>query len=369
MTRVGLLDRDHGPEAAGRLGQHAHVLDAGDAHLLELGPQRRRARERQQHVDVGHRPPLAGGPQDRLVAVQDLLDLQHRLGDRMVQLVGVVAGVLGERSLGEEVVRVDLALEDDLGAGRHRQPGQRRHQVLGLLAAHGAGDVEVVRTLVHQRAGHEQQRVAADDRRGRHLLAQLGPLLHDPLAALAGQDLHAAALAVEHLHAVGAEVGLVGLRVAQHDEDRGADIAPAVEREEARHREHVEVDLVAGQHVGEYRAVLDLARLDQALGGDALLHPRLRRFAQRVAVRQPEHDRQPLGGREGAGEDRRVVAAHVLEQQRRALALLDELGDVRDFQVPVDRGADALEFAGGVALADVAAQIHGGDVLGGEGFG
>jgi hypothetical protein len=239
---------------------------------------------------------------------------------------------------GTEVVRIDLAFEHDLGAGRDRQAGQRRHEEFGGLAAHRAGDVEVVGALVHQRAGHEDQRIAADHGGGRHLLAQLGVLLHDALAALARQDLHAAGLVVEHLHAVGAQVRLAGFRIAQHQEDHGADVAAAVEREELRHREHVEVDLVAADDVLQHRAVLDFLGLDQAFGGDGLLHPGPRRFAHRQVVRQAEHDRQALGGGEGAGEHGRGIALDVLEQQGRALLFLGQLRDVGDFQIPVDFG-------------------------------
>jgi hypothetical protein len=78
-------------------------------------------------------------------------------------------------------------------------------------------------------------------------------------------------------------------------------------------------------------------------------------------VRQAEHDRQALGGGEGAGEHGRGIALDVLEQQGRALLFLGQLRDVGDFEIPVDFGGDPLQFVGRFALVDKVPQVHRGD--------
>jgi hypothetical protein len=82
-----------------------------------------RSRPSEPRRDSGRSRPAAlrhAAEQDRIVAIVDRLDVEHRLGP---QVAGVIAGPLAERPFDALVAGLDEALDDDLGIGRDRQPG------------------------------------------------------------------------------------------------------------------------------------------------------------------------------------------------------------------------------------------------------
>src|ERR1039457_4851737 len=133
VSRIHLLHRHHHPEAPAGLGRSVEALDAGNLHRFQDVPQRSRAVERLDHMDVVDGLAYGGGPHDRLVAVQDALDAQYRLGIILAFVARVVTGVFPERAFPHQLVRVDIALGDDFGSGRQREPGQ-----IGLEHRHRA---------------------------------------------------------------------------------------------------------------------------------------------------------------------------------------------------------------------------------------
>src|SRR5579864_2415747 len=113
--------------------------DAGDAVLLDVLAQQRRANDGAITADFVRRALGRAAEQDRVVAVIDGLDVQYRLGP---QVAGVIAGPLAERAFDAYVVGLDKTLDHDFGVGRYRQPGDRPFDHLDRRAADAADDVE-----------------------------------------------------------------------------------------------------------------------------------------------------------------------------------------------------------------------------------
>src|SRR5256885_10998860 len=82
-----------------------------------------------------------GAEEDRILAVHERVDADDGL---LLEAAGVIAGPFAERTLGDAVVRVDRALEGNLGIRRDRQPGLRPENHLDGLAEEAAGHVVLV---------------------------------------------------------------------------------------------------------------------------------------------------------------------------------------------------------------------------------
>src|SRR6267142_3658661 len=138
VSGVALLDA-HGveePRAADLVAPHA--LDAWNSDRLELRPEQCRPEERAVEGLLVRRLVRRRAEDDRVVAVIDRFDLHERLGPRVA---GVVAGPLAERTLDDLLFRIDPALDDDLGVGREREPGDRSLHDAIRLAADATGPV------------------------------------------------------------------------------------------------------------------------------------------------------------------------------------------------------------------------------------
>jgi hypothetical protein len=155
-ARVGRLHADdHHVVRRARMHVHAGDRDAlALQQLLQLEAERERAQQlalvlRHAHVGDGHR---------RVVAVGDAI---HAEGDAEVARAGAVAGVLAEGALLDLVVGADLALEDDLGVGRHLQVvGLALHQPRRLAGEHA--DQFRLGDRRGRAGGHRGQRRQAD---------------------------------------------------------------------------------------------------------------------------------------------------------------------------------------------------------------
>ena len=109
---------------------------------------------------------------------------------------------------------------------------------------------------------------------------------------------------------------------------------------------------------GQFGQQLDL--LHQAVGR-AVLHevePLLDAVAQLVEVLDAQRPRHALLAAEEVDDHGDVVAAHVLEEQRRAARLADTVGDLGDLQLAGDGRADALKLSALLQQRDELAQIR-----------
>ena len=188
VAGILLLDRDGEPQpaAAGRMRPHAFHL--GHARSFELIPHRAgpvgAAIER---IVVG-RDARNGAEQDRIVAVHEGFDADHRL---LLQAAGVIAGPFAERAFVAQVVRMNEAFEGDLGMRRNRQPGARPGDHLDRLADQPAGHVVLVLAVGDFEAGnHELRRMHAAHHRDRAWLAALVIAALDDVAMLALGEHH-----------------------------------------------------------------------------------------------------------------------------------------------------------------------------------
>src|SRR5439155_17758686 len=118
VARVALLDRDDVEQAAAADAEAVRVGHAGYPRRLELAQQQRRTEVLAVAVRLVRRLVRRDAEDDRVVAVVDRLDLEHRFG----ALAGrVVPRPLAERSLGGEAIVMEEADEHDLRRGRDRQ--------------------------------------------------------------------------------------------------------------------------------------------------------------------------------------------------------------------------------------------------------
>ena len=308
------------------------------------------------HVDVVDRLAYGSRPHDRLVAVEDALDAQHRLGIVLALVARVIAGVFAERALLHQLIRVDVAFGDDLGIGRQREPGQIGFEHRHRAAAQRAGNIVFVHVGADQgRGGEEQHRIGAHHVGRGHQFAPLLVFLQVHVAMLALDDLRAEDILAEHLRAVGAKVGPAGIGILRHQKTGGNEEAAAVVRIEPGRREHLDIDGIALDDVLLHLRIVDILRLNHLLGGE--FHPLLRQLAHRQRRVLLQGNGQPLRGGEGAGEYRNVVALDVLVEQCRPLLLLIHLRDMAELEFPVHLGLDAVQLAVRLQRGDVAAQI------------
>ena len=185
------------------------------------------ARLRRRHLADERHP-------DGVLAVRDRGDLEER-----VQLARVHIPVrLAERPFLLELLRIDIALEDDLGLGRHlERHGLAAHQA-DRRAGEAAGDRELVDPVGHLLHGRvADDRRPTDDECGGQVLALLPRLLpvdvhvlpeprREDADAVGGLDLPAVVPLVAHagLGILGEPVGARGVRAVveagRRDRDR-----------------------------------------------------------------------------------------------------------------------------------------------------
>ncbi len=352
VARVALPDRHAVQQARGAdlVAPHpGHVGHAGGGERL-LDHRRAQHRAVAAHLvrSAAHR---RHAQQDRVVAVVERLDLQDRF---RVLAAGVIAGPLAERTLHLVVAGAEMALDHHLGVGRERQAGDPARNAVQRRAPDAADDVEFTGAGWRLGAGSvEGHRLAAQHHDDWTALAPREMLFAVRMAVLARHHQDADRLAVVHHRAVGADiepavVGIAGDRIAS-----GADITSPVRDMPDRCRELHQVDVLAGEHVLQHRAVGDDAVGDQR----PVLHEAgiagLAEFDLGQPVRKAQRHVAPPAGEDVHDQPvARRAARHVLEQYRRPVVALDHgLGGKADILLP-GRAAHHAEFAQPVGLGD-----------------
>ena len=186
---------------------HHTPLTPGEPGGLDLVPDHAGLHDALGEGDVGRRPHRRGHGQDRVVAMIDAADAHDRL---LAHVAGVVAGELAERTLRPRLVGQELALEHDLGVGRHRQAVELARDGLVGASAMPAG-IAGIGEFAHAvfdlvAAGEEEDRIlpAADHDRAGLPAGEI--LVADEPAVLAGRHPHPGRVAVMRHHAIDLEI-------------------------------------------------------------------------------------------------------------------------------------------------------------------
>ena len=348
-----------------------HVGNAGYAGAIEHVPGGGRAHDRGAHRVLG----IAAGErafdraaQDRIVTVGDGGDANCGLGRTVAR---EIAGELGVRAFHHVSggIEPEVALDHDLGRGRHVQVDALAFDEFDRCAADCAHHVVLAHALRHRRSREKvQRRLPADRHRDRHLGAAAllpgGDVVADMLRA-PHQDGNAI-VAGEHA-AVDADVHGSRFRVPGDAAAVGEEVAAPVEPVPMRRGKLVEIDVGAGEDVLLRRPGGDDLGRDRAAqdgAGD------LDQLARVAVGRQPQHHGDAAVIIERGAEDapaaarRRVVVLDVVEDERLAGAgPLREPHDGAELDVPVDLGSDFRELALLFDRGDPAAQITEGDRL------
>ena len=184
MAGVTLLDR-YGQEqarAANFVGPHA--LHVGHPSLLDVVVEEGGTQERTIAGLLVRRLVRRRPEHDRVIAVIDGLDVEHRL---VAPTGGVVPGPFAERAFREAFGRARESFEHDLGIGRKRQTGYGTADDLHGLAADPANPVVLTeRVRDFSARGEKHQWMRADDHRNRAWLAAVEVLLPLDPAVFAG---------------------------------------------------------------------------------------------------------------------------------------------------------------------------------------
>ena len=312
---------------------------AGQAEIVVL--LRRHADDRRE-VDRVLAPRHAGHVEDREV-----------VGQR------VEARVIAERPLAATLAGLDVALDHDLRVRRHLEVDRDGLDEVHARAPEEAREQQLVEPLGHRRGrGVGHRRVRPD--RHRHLEPPAEPLGHAVVlrAALVPLPVHARRAAVEHLHAVHADVAHARLGVLR-DHEREGDEPAAVLRPAAQHRQLVERG-VAPDHLLAGRVLHDARhQVAQPPHHRQHLHrvEEARRHLRRhqlvdlagdlVERGHAEGEAHPLHRAEDVGRHRHVEPGGPLEEERRPAArrLGHAVGHGRDLQVGAHLLADARQLA------------------------
>ncbi len=365
VLRVALVDRHDHEVVEHALERHVVVHD-----LREHLPHQRQEHplDRVPHVAVLHRRPADdGGRVDRVLAVRDRRDVEHRVvvGER------VEPGVVAERPLAAPLVGVDPPLEHELGAGRHLEVhGDAAHH-LHRLAAHEPREQHLVdpRRQRHRRREHRRG-IAAERHRDLGAPSLPARVLEDARRVVVEVPVHPRGVAVVDLQAVHPAVAPAARRVlgdhVGEREEAAAVLGPALQDWEC-----AEVHLVALLDDLVHRPVLDdlgedagdLGELRQRLD---LVEQRGRRLrleeeVEAIGPRLPrldlERPHHPGDGAEQVDRHGHRRALDALEQQRRPLLLDDAVGDLGDLEDRRHLGADASELACLFQRLEVVAQV------------
>ncbi|GBE25635.1 hypothetical protein BMS3Bbin02_01923 [bacterium BMS3Bbin02] len=256
----------------------------------------------------------------------------------LIALAGIVTGVLTKRALGTGLTRHNLTLHDPFGSRRHEQVGRLSFHDINGCAAQGAGDVVLAFVKTEECAATEEQgRIAPGDIRHRHRDAGFLVVTKIDLTVLGLDHVDAQFLALTDHRAIRAQVQTSRFHVAGDEIPGGTEVASTVARVEPRRRDLQNVGIVAEENV-----LLGGARLDNSrrhrLAVDAV-HPFLGQVHQTCFLGHLKCQRQTFPGRHRTREDTMPgIVLDVLKQQRGTptLALLVELGDVAELEVPVD---------------------------------
>ncbi len=293
-------------------------------------------------------------------------DADGRLGRAVA---GEIAGELGVGTFHRVGLRIEpeVALDHDLRCRGDQKIDGLAFDQLDRCAADGAHDVIFAHAFGHRRAaGERERRLPADCDRDRHLrLAAVlprGEVVPDVLGA-PHQDRNLVT-ARDHA-AIDADIHHPGLGILGDAAAIGEEIAPAIEPVPVRHRQLVEIDVLAGDDVFLHRPGCDDLRRDGAgEDGTADLHE-LPRMGIR---RQPHHHGDAAVAVERRAENApaarflRVVVLDVVEQHRLAGAgPLRQPHDGAELEVPVHLGIDFLQLARCFERGKPAAQIAEGD--------
>jgi hypothetical protein len=218
-------------------------------------------------------------------------------------------------------------------------------------------------------SGEQHGGIGADRDRDRQRLPSFLRAMEMEPAALADLPVHAGRLRIEHVHAVDAEVARARVHVlGEHERKR--DETSAVLRPEPEDRQRVEI---RAERAGLRRRFVahELGPVVQALRArgehaperaaplpqiaEALRRQRVEDLLDLGADRARGAAERPLDaarGREHVHRERKLRAAHVLEQQCGAFGLRGAARDLRDFAVRVHLAAHPLEVAATLELAE-----------------
>ena len=233
---------------------------------------------------------------------------------------------------------------------------------LDRRAAHGADDVVFAQAFRHRRAGDEaERRLPADRDCNRHFLVALLLPRSDVMADMLGaphQDRNVV-LVADHA-AIDADIHHIGVGILGDDAAVSHDVAAAVEPVPLRHRQLVEIDVIAFDDV-----LLDRTGRDDFRRNGVGQHgaAELDQFARMRVRRHAEHHGDAARARQAAGEDLAAarigaVVLDVVEQHRGSGAgALRQPRDGAELDIPIDLGFDALQFARGIERFDPTADV------------
>ena len=180
---------------------------------------------------------------DRFPALRNAGDVE----DRIVVRQRVVAGVVAERPFRAQFAQRDVALQHDLGVGRHFKIAGLALDHLDRTAAQETGDHHLVEIGRQRQDGRvHRRRVGADGDGDVHAFGlAFGHSAPVVLRALLVRlPVHAGSALVVNLHPVHAAVALAGIGVARKDHGQ-RDERTAVARPAGKHRVIVEREAVA----------------------------------------------------------------------------------------------------------------------------
>ena len=285
-------------------GAERGLVDMARIHLFHTDPQRRRATSGLQCMDIMDarqvqvfgqvllQPGFEQSALDhRRFRWRELADHAHHDGvlamrdaghpeDRAFAPARHIPGELAERALGFGLIHQYLALDHDFGMGRHFEINGLAFDHLDRLTADTAGDRQLVGAIAC-RCHQILHRVAADKDRRRHVFAaRLVFRVMDRAAPVGRAEQDAGRVLAFDLTAADADIAPPGVRILGHPERRQIR-ARVFFRRPDRHRQFVQVDIIALDDDLFYRAGLDHHRLDRRVhtAGDTFVDGLERRRA------------------------------------------------------------------------------------------
>ncbi|EXI74668.1 MAG: hypothetical protein AW07_01596 [Candidatus Accumulibacter sp. SK-11] len=309
---------------------------------------------------------------DRLLPHAQALDGEYR----EARLLVVVAGMVAVRPLERGLLRVDEALENDLGRGRHLQIRTETFHHFGLAAAQQAGELVLGQAVGDRRHRCEDRRRVGPEGDGeRERLAWMlqAMLAEVERATTMRQPAHDQLVRPQHLLAVDAEVLTRLVRPARHRQAPG-DQRRHIARPAPLDRQAPQIDIAAladdlltrrrgtqawrhVEHLPQHRQLVpgvpEPPRRFRLLEiGEQLAH-----FAQRQHRLLSHSQRHPPRRTEEVGQHRHVMAGRLLEEQRRPTGTQHAIADLGDLETGVDGHSDPPEFAHLLKLRNEVAQV------------